>query len=100
MKRPRWKTVALVAVGLVVAAAVYGRVRIAPQADVGAAFMAKHMCSCVFVGGRDAAACRRDLAPEMDPVRWEIDGGGVRAWVPLLAARSAHVHEGTGCTLE
>jgi hypothetical protein len=100
MRRPRAKRVALVLVALVVAAVAYGRARIAPQADVGAAWMAKHMCSCVFVGGRDAAACRGDLAPEMDPVRWELDADGVRAWVPLLAERRARFHEGSGCTLE
>ena len=48
------------------------RFRFGAQADIGAGFGAKHLCSCVFVGGRDYDACRRDLGPEMEPVKSKL----------------------------
>jgi hypothetical protein len=88
--------------GLVVllAVAAFGRARLAPRADIGAGYVAKLLCSCVFVGGRDEAACRLDFGPEFARVRSEVLADGVRAWVPLLAARRAHFREGSGCTLD
>ena len=100
MRLPRKRTFALLALGALLAAAVFARSRIAPQADVGAGFMAKQLCSCIFVGGRDEAACRLDFGPEFERVRVERLPDGVHAWVPLLASRRARYREGTGCTLD
>ena len=100
MRKPSVKTFALLALAALLAAAAFARVRLAPQADIGAGFVAQQLCSCVFVGERDMAACRLDLRPDLGPVRSERLADGVHAWVPLLASRSAHVHEGTGCTLD
>jgi hypothetical protein len=38
-------------------------------ADVGAAAMAKVVCSCVFVDGRTLDACRRDDPPGFESIR-------------------------------
>ena len=92
--------IVVVLVILAVAGVVALRLRYGEQADIGAGYGAKHLCSCVFVGGRDYDACRRDLGREMDPVQAKVVGDGVQAWVPLLASRTARFHEGTGCTLE
>ena len=100
MRRPRAKTLALLALGALLVAALLARMRLAQQAEIGAGMVAKQMCSCVFVGGRDAQACRLDLGPEMAAVRSEQLADGVHAWVPLLASRTARVREGTGCTLD
>ena len=100
MRIPRAKTIALFAFGALLAAAAVARIRLAPQADIGAGFVAKQVCSCIFVGGRDEQACRSDLGPELEPVRSERLTDGVHAWVPLLASRSARYREGTGCTLD
>jgi len=88
--------------GVLLLAGVAGlRMRFGEQADIGAGYGAKHLCSCVFVAGRDYDACRRDLGPEMDPVKSTVLGDTVEAWVPpLIAGRIARFHEGTGCTLE
>ena len=82
------------------AAAALARMRLAPQADIGAGFVAKQVCSCVFVGGRDREACRLDLQSDLARVRSEPLADGIHAWVPLLASRRAHFREGTGCTLD
>jgi hypothetical protein len=51
-------------------------------------------------GGRKEAACRLDFGPEFARVRSELRADGVRAWVPLLASRSARHREAIGCTLD
>ncbi len=72
-------------------------------AAVGAGFVAKQMCSCVYVAGRSFESCRPEMMQEMARVRSEALAGGeeigVRAWVPLLAERRASFHEDFGCTL-
>src|SRR5262245_16375051 len=101
--RPAWGKLVRYAAGVValfVAWIAFARVHWGAQADVGAAFLAKQVCSCHFVGGRDPAACRRDMGPEFDPLRWEVRGDTVHAGIPLLASRSARWHEGMGCMLE
>lgn len=100
MQTPRRKWLAALALGSLLAAAGYARFRLVPQAEVGAGFVAKQLCSCLFVARRDAAACRLDLRPDLSPVRSEIEDGSVRAWVPLLASRTARFREGSGCSLE
>ncbi len=100
MRISRAKTIALFAFGALLAAAAVARIRLAPQADIGAGFVAKQVCSCIFVGGRDEQACRSDLGPELAPVRSQPLADGVHAWVPLLASRRARFREGIGCTLE
>ncbi|MCP3984763.1 MAG: hypothetical protein GY723_10265 [bacterium] len=76
--------------------------RILTQTNVGAGYVAKQACSCIFVGERSLASCRADMMPEMEPIEAELleTGVGVRAWVPLLAERIARYKEPYGCTLE
>ncbi len=78
--------------------------RLRQAAAVGAGFVAKQMCSCVYVAGRSFESCRPDMMEEMARIRSEaLSGGeeiGVRAWLPLLAERRARFHEDFGCTLQ
>ncbi len=71
------------------------------QVDMGAGYLAKQVCSCVFVGARSIDSCRADMLPSMDPIELEplARGQGMRAFVPLLADRTARYEEGFGCTL-
>lgn len=77
--------------------------KVSTLADVGAGYAAHQVCSCMFVADRSEASCRRDLPPDMAPVRSERierDGRpGVRAWVPIYAERVALYDPGLGCTL-
>ncbi len=70
--------------------------------DIGAGMLAKQMCSCLFVAGRERADCRADQLPSMDPIQLEILDSpvGVRAFVPALGERRAFYREGLGCTLQ
>lgn len=74
------------------------------RSAIGAGYVAKEICSCVAVGGREYAACRADLPEDLgfERVRSELlaNGAGVRAWVPGLAERTALAKPGEGCTLE
>lgn len=72
------------------------------SADVGAGFVAKQTCSCVFVGERSLASCGADLPGSVAAVDAELldAGEGVRAWVPLLGGRIARHQTPFGCTLE
>ena len=76
--------------------------RLAPQADVGAAAMAKVTCSCVFVDGRDLKSCRADDAPGFEGVAVSVDEGTKTATGSVLGVirRSATYSEAYGCTLE
>jgi hypothetical protein len=100
--RRRWRAVLLALLLLIGAAAGAGWWRFHPLADVGAGYVAKQMCSCIFVGERRFESCRGDMPPAMKDVRAELtpSADGVRAWVPLLASRTARLRPGTGCTLE
>jgi len=91
-----------IVIGLVVgvAAAIY-LPPLRASAGTGAGFVAKQMCSCVFVSDRSFDACRPDMMEVMDDIQAEVEGTGVRASVPLfLVERLATFDEGYGCTLD
>ena len=94
--------VAVALVVLLAAGAAYVLPGMLQRSSMGSGYVAKTLCSCVFVAGRELAACRADLTADSDRVRAEVLAAerAVRAWVPLLAERRARYAEGTGCTLE
>jgi hypothetical protein len=67
--------------------------------DVGAGYVAKELCSCVFVGARSLDSCRPDIPPSMDRVQAELGEDRVRAFVPYLAERIARHEPPYGCVL-
>jgi len=88
----------VVALGLVAALALP---RVRALSSLGAGYVAKQMCSCIFVDGREYASCRPDIPPSMDRVEAEVlaTPPGVRAVVRFLAEREARWSPDTGCTL-
>jgi hypothetical protein len=91
---------ALLLLVVLVAAVVYGP-RLRRMAGVGAGYVAKQTCSCMYVAGRPFDACRSDLPSSMDRIRAEVLDGleGVRASAPFLERRAHHT-PGRGCTLQ
>jgi hypothetical protein len=99
--RRQWRRILLAAALVAAGGGGFGWWRIHRLADLGAGYVAKQMCSCVFVGGRPLESCRLDVPPTMDRVQTELtaDGRGVRGFVPFFAWRSALHEAQTGCTL-
>jgi hypothetical protein len=87
---------------LVAGAALY--VWLGEQNEVGGGFVAKEVCSCVHVGGRDFAACRGDLQ-QLAGLDWVeaaplAAGDGVSAGLPGFPPRVARATPDGGCTLD
>ena len=97
--RWRWLIVGVAAIVVVVAG--YFGWRTAIAADIGAAAMAKVVCSCVFVDGRSLASCRADDPPGSEGVPVSIDEGAKTATGTLfgIISRRASYQEGFGCVL-
>jgi hypothetical protein len=93
----RWVLMAVFWVVLVGGALAYEWAR--DQAGVGAGYVAKELCSCVFVGERDLASCRPDIPPAMERVEAELGADRVRAFVPGLGERIARFEPPFGCVL-
>jgi hypothetical protein len=87
---------------LLVGALGYGAWQTSISADVGAAAMAKTICSCVFVQGRTREACRADDPPGFEAVSVTIDAAARTATGTAggLVSRRATYSEQYGCTLE
>jgi hypothetical protein len=93
----RWYAIALFWLLLVVGALVYERAR--DLSTIGAGYVAKELCSCVFVGERSLASCRPDIPETMERVEAELGADRVRAFVPYLAERIARHEPPFGCVL-
>lgn len=93
--------VALIAATLATAAG-YGVWQTSISADVGAAAMAKVMCSCVFVDGRTLESCRGDDPPGFEQISVSVDMKARTATGTAagLVSRRARFNDGYGCTLE
>ena len=85
----------LLAIGILVAVAGPGRVA---DAEIGVAYVAKHLCSCLHVARRPLDACRADLPPAMRAIGSVPLPRGAVASV-LWIERTAEVDAGGGCTL-
>lgn len=97
----RTANLVLMVLGLALGATVLYLPKLREVATVGAGFVAKEVCSCLYVGERDFQSCRTDVRADMDLIRAEVlpSDDGVRAWLPLLTERVARHHPGSGCTL-
>lgn len=93
----RWIAIAVFWVLLVGGALIWEWAR--DRATVGAGYVAKELCSCVFVGERTLDSCRPDIPPSMDRVEAELGTDRVRAFVPYLVERTARFEPPFGCVL-
>ena len=86
--------------GIASAAIIIGAVIFKPMADVGVAYVAKQVCSCVHVGERPFEECRLDHLQERIEVAELTDLNGVQATIFPIADASAYYYPDAGCTLE
>ena len=56
-----------------------------PIIQIGSAYFAKQLCSCLFVVGRDELSCRAEFKPQIDAFRITID----RSRLPKTATVTA-----------
>ena len=61
--------------------------------QIGSAYVAKQLCSCLFVAGRSEASCRPEFKPQIDAAKVVVDrcpaGAGARGGDPAE-------HDGAG----
>jgi len=93
----RWRAIAVFWVLLVAGALLFERAR--DMSSIGAGYVAKEVCSCVFVGGRTLESCRPDVPASMDRVQVEVSSDRVRAFVPYLGERISRHEPPYGCVL-
>lgn len=97
--RLKWVALALLAIALAALAWYWPALRAYSQ--TGAAYSARVVCSCRYIGGRELGDCKKDLEPGMEVVSLSeaADAKRIDATVPLMAAESAEYREGWGCVL-
>ncbi|MDQ2860000.1 MAG: hypothetical protein M3T55_04580 [Pseudomonadota bacterium] len=66
-----------------------------PIVVIGAAYIAKQVCSCLFVVGRSEASCRAEFKPDIDPFTVAIDRAGLPASGKVTASLGPVVGEAT-----
>lgn len=72
--------------------------------QIGSAYIAKQMCSCLFVAHRSEASCRAEFKPEIDNFTVVVDRGGAPATAKVTARLFASLGEATysrryGCVI-
>lgn len=97
--RFKWIMLALAIILVAVLAWLWPSLRAYSQ--TGAAYSARVVCSCRYIGGRELGDCEKDLEPGMEVVSLSeaADAKRIDATVPLMAAESAEFREGWGCVL-
>ena len=54
---------------------------VGPYGHIGTNYVAKQLCSCVFVAGRTEAGCRKEFEPDISRFEVEITRSGARGEV-------------------
>ena len=75
-----------------------------PYAQIGGTYIAKQVCSCVFVAGRSDASCHAEFEPDINKFSVKIHRSSRpgRNWVRtrlLIFSSAASYTEGYGCTV-
>ena len=86
------------ALGLVAFRGADAHAEVRPEAETYAAAGAKLVCSCVYVAGRDEAACRRETTTDLGALTITVEDNTVR--VTSLGGRvvaEARFEPGLGC---
>lgn len=105
-RKPRYDIIAVVfLLAVVIGVGVFGWIKIGPYGKVGSTYIAKQMCSCVFVAGRPTSDCRTEFKPDVDKFSITIDRsrmpreGRVKASLGGLFTGEARYEPAFGCTV-
>jgi hypothetical protein len=89
---------------LAAGASEYAYSRIAPYARIGATYIAKQDCSCLFVEGRSEYSCTAEFKPDIDRFKVEIDRSTLPAKAKVttrlaIFSGEATYEQGFGCSV-
>ena len=71
------------------------------MANIGTAFAAKHVCSCMFVAERSLESCKSDMLRDISQLSFEVEEESVTASAAGgLISQTARFQSGLGCALE
>jgi hypothetical protein len=86
---------ALVLVGLIV-----GYVMLRPYGETGTTYLAKQLCSCIYLTGRSDASCQNEFRPDADKFQVRINHAARSVSARLLMFSNVAVYEdGLGCRI-
>lgn len=77
---------------------------VGPYGRIGAQYIAKELCSCVFVTGRKESGCRQEFEPDIQKFDVQIrrgatpDRGEVRTKLAIFEGRATY-DKAYGCTI-
>lgn len=97
--KAKWVLIAFAV--LLVAGVIYAWPAMRAYSQIGAAYSARVVCSCRYIGGRGMEDCEKDLEPGMEVVSLSeaADAKRIDASVFLMAEESAEYRPGYGCVL-
>jgi len=105
LSKPRlWAWIGGGGVVLLLAGAVTAYLLVQPYAQIGGTYLAKQICSCVFVAGRSDASCHAEFEPDVKKFAVTIHRSSRTGhnWVRtrlLIFRGAASYTEGYGCTV-
>lgn len=98
--RKFWRWAAAVVGLILVAGLIGGYVAARPYGVTGTTYLAKQLCSCVFLTGRSDASCQAEFKPDIDKFQVRIDHAESRVSARLLLFSSEAAYESrTGCRI-
>lgn len=96
--------VAILAGIIILGAAIAAFVTLRPvisEGQVASAYVAKQVCSCLFVGERPLESCKGDFTEDISALTIAVEGETVTtsALFNMIGSSASH-EEGLGCTLD
>jgi hypothetical protein len=100
-----WRWVGAVIGVLLMIGLGWGYLVVKPYGEVGTTYIAKQLCSCVFVTGRGEASCRGEFEPDIGKMSVAVDRSGLPARGRVTArlamfANAATYQPAYGCRIE
>jgi hypothetical protein len=100
-KPGRWRRWAGAGLGLVLLVGlIAGFVALRPYGQTGTTYLAKQLCSCIYLTGRSDASCQNEFKPDSDKFQVRIDHAARSVSARLLVFSNEAVYEdGLGCRI-